>query len=146
LKTNLEGQSCLLSSGAPDSPVHHRIANVHVRCSISFHTKSSRPLVLGIDWRTRHCPVHIGQSGVPNRPLARPRVARRLRGRPLALAVVGSPDSPMNYSRTPPSKPESGEFTADQPAHRTVRCAKLSWSLLHIANSFSNSFLTASST
>jgi hypothetical protein len=30
--------------------------------------------------------------------------------------------------------------------HRTVRCAKSSWSLLHIANSFSNSFLTVSST
>jgi hypothetical protein len=30
--------------------------------------------------------------------------------------------------------------------HRTVRCAKPSWSLLHIANSFSNSFLTVSST
>jgi hypothetical protein len=27
----LEGNSCLLSSGAPDSPVHHRIATVHVR-------------------------------------------------------------------------------------------------------------------
>jgi hypothetical protein len=59
--------------------------------------------------------VHTGQSGVPNRPLVRPRVARRLRGRPLALAAVGSPDSPVNYSRTPPSKPESGEFTVDQP-------------------------------
>jgi hypothetical protein len=56
------------------------------------------------------------------------------------------PDSPVNYSCMPPSKPESGEFTADQPAHRTVRCAKPSWSLLHIANSFSNSFLTVSST
>jgi hypothetical protein len=32
--------------------------------------------VLGISWRT-------GQFGVPNRPLAQPRVARRLRGRPL---------------------------------------------------------------
>jgi hypothetical protein len=141
LKTNLEGQSCLLSSGAPDSPVHHRTATLHVRCSISFQTKSSRALVLGIGWRT-------GQSGVPNRPLARPCVARRLHGRPLALAAVGSPDSLVNYSHMPPLKPESGEFTADQPgAPDTVRwCAKPSWSLLHIANSFSNYFLTVSST
>jgi hypothetical protein len=34
------------------------------------------------------------------------------------------PDSPVNYSRTPPSKLESGEFSADQPgAPDTVRCA-----------------------
>jgi hypothetical protein len=40
-----------------DSPVHHRTTTVHVWCSISFHKKSSRPLVLGIDWRIGHCPV-----------------------------------------------------------------------------------------
>jgi hypothetical protein len=33
--------------------------------------------------------AHRTLSGVPNRPLARPRVARRLRGRPLVLADVG---------------------------------------------------------
>ena len=33
------------------------------------------------------------------------------------------PDSPMNYSRTPPSNPESGEFIANQPsAPDTVWC------------------------
>jgi hypothetical protein len=53
-------------------------------------------------WRTRHCSVHIGQSGVPCRPLELPRVAHRFRGRPLALVTVGSPDSPVH--------------------HRTVRC------------------------
>jgi hypothetical protein len=108
---------CTGQSGAPpDSPVHHRTATVHVRCTISFHTENSRPLVLGIGWRTE-------QSGVPNRPLARPRVVRRLRSRPLALATVGSPDSPVNYSRTPPSNPESDEFTVNQlGAPDTVRC------------------------
>jgi hypothetical protein len=45
-------------------------------------------------WRT-------GQSGAPSRPLARPRVSRRSRSRPLARPTVGSPDSPVNYSRTP---------------------------------------------
>ena len=34
----------------------------------------------------RTCPVHTGQSGAVFRPLARPRVPRGLRGRPLALA------------------------------------------------------------
>jgi hypothetical protein len=35
-------------------------------------------LVLGVGWRTGHCPVHTGQSGVPNRPLRatrRPQIA-----------------------------------------------------------------------
>jgi hypothetical protein len=63
----------------------------------------------------------------------RPRIARLI----VALTTVGSPDSPVNYSRTPPSNPESDEFTADQPgAPDTVRCARLSWSWLHIAKSF----------
>jgi hypothetical protein len=52
-------------------------------------------------WRTGHCLVHTGQSGAPSRPLARPRVSRRSRSRSLARPTVGSPDSPVNYSRTP---------------------------------------------
>jgi hypothetical protein len=87
-------------------------------------------LVLGVGWRTGHCPVHTGQSGVPNRPLLR--ATRRPR---IALPTVSAgdrwltgqsgapPDSPVNYSRTPPSNPESGEFTVDQPGvPDTVRC------------------------
>jgi hypothetical protein len=52
---------------------------------------------------------------VPNRPLLwvthRVKIARPT----VALATVGSPDSPVNYSHTPPSKPESGLFAGDQP-------------------------------
>jgi hypothetical protein len=48
----------------------------------------------------RTCPVHTGQSGASFRPLARPRVAHRSRGRPLARPTVGSPDSPVNFSRS----------------------------------------------
>ena len=48
-----------------------------------------RPLQI---WRT-------GQSGASFRPLARPRVARRFRGRPLAHRTVRcTPDSPVNFS------------------------------------------------
>jgi hypothetical protein len=112
----LEGQTCLLSGGAPDSPVHHLTVTVDVPCAISFHIWRIRPLVLEIGWRTGHCPVHTGQSGVPNRPLARPCVARGLRGRPLVLATVSSPDSPVNYSCTPLRFPESSRFTASQPS------------------------------
>jgi hypothetical protein len=65
------------------------------------------------------------------------RVARRLRSRPLAAGGIGSPDSPVIYSRTPPSIPESSQFNAGQPgAPDTVRCARPSWSWLHTANSF----------
>jgi hypothetical protein len=48
-------------------------------------------------WHTGHSLVHTGQSGAPCRPLARPRVARVLRGRPLAQSTVGSPDSPVHH-------------------------------------------------
>jgi hypothetical protein len=48
-------------------------------------------------WRTGHCPLHTGQSSVPNRPLLRatrrPRIARPT----VALAIVGSLDSPVHH-------------------------------------------------
>jgi hypothetical protein len=44
-----------------------------------------------------HCAVHTGQSGAPCRPLAQatrhPRIARPT----VALAAVGSPDSPVHH-------------------------------------------------
>jgi hypothetical protein len=84
-----------------------------VRCSISFQNWRSRPLQSWSRWRTGHCPVHTGQSGAPIWPLARPRVTRGLRGRPLAQPAVGSPDSPVNYSRTSP------DFSRERPVHRS---------------------------
>jgi hypothetical protein len=44
--------------------------------------------------------AHRTPPGAPVRPLARPRVTRGLCGRPLAQSTVGSPDSPVNFSRT----------------------------------------------
>jgi hypothetical protein len=41
--------------------------------------------------------AHRTLSGAPIRLLARPRVARGLRGRPLAQPTVGSPDSPVHH-------------------------------------------------
>jgi hypothetical protein len=58
-------------------------------------------------WRTGHCPVHTGQSGAPpDRWLGHvsraDRAADRWPGRPLAHRTVWcTPDSPVNYSRTP---------------------------------------------
>jgi hypothetical protein len=119
----LEGQTCHLSGGAPDSPVHHRTFTVAVRCAISFHIWRLWPLVLGVGWRT-------GQSGVPNRPLLRatrrPRFAQPTVGaddRWLTGQSGAPPDSPVNYSRTPLRFPESSRFTVGQPgAPDTVWC------------------------
>jgi hypothetical protein len=41
----------------------------------------------------------------------------------VVLAAVGSPDSPVNYSCTPPKFPESGQFAGSQSGTPdTVRC------------------------
>jgi hypothetical protein len=108
--------------------VHHRTATVTVWCAISFHIGRSRPLGLGTGWR-------IGQSGVPNRPLAwatcRPLIAQPTVDRE-RLWLTGQsgapPDSPVIFSR--------GAFSFSQErrvrrqctwaralkTHRTVRC------------------------
>jgi hypothetical protein len=137
LKAFLEGNSCLLSGGAPDSPVHHRTSPVHCPVQIAFQNWRNRPLKIWSRWRTGHCPVHTEQSSAPIRPLARPRVTRGLRGRPLARQTIGSPDSPVNFSRTPPTN--SQEWPVDQkPAwgtghcpvhHQIVRCTQTAQSL-----------------
>jgi hypothetical protein len=69
-------------------------------------------------------PVHTGQSGASFRPLARPRVARRFRGRPLAHRTVRcTPDSPVNYIRTPSADSRERPLRPRQPgASDTVRC------------------------
>jgi hypothetical protein len=73
-----------------DSPVHHRTSTVHCPVRISFHSWRSRPLDLRAGWCT-------GQSGAPSRPLAwatrRARIARPT----VALAAIGSPDSPVHH-------------------------------------------------
>jgi hypothetical protein len=59
--------------------------------SATRHARIARPTVGSADrWLT-------AQSGAPIRPLARPRVTRGLRGRPLARPTVGSPDSPLHH-------------------------------------------------
>jgi hypothetical protein len=137
----LEGNSCLLSSGAPDSMVHHRTTTIHVRCAISFHIGCSRPLLLGTGWCTG-----------PSRPLelatCRALIARTTVGRWRSWLTEQSgapPDSPVNFSRTPLS------FSREQSVHRrpawhtehcpvhhwTVRCAKPELMLAAHSQSFS---------
>jgi hypothetical protein len=88
---------CLLSGGAPDSPVHHWTAIVACPVQISFHSWRSRPLDLWAGWRTEHCPVHTGQSGALCRSLERATRRPRIWRPTAALAAVGSPDSPVRH-------------------------------------------------
>jgi hypothetical protein len=74
---------------------------------------------------------------------------QRLRRRRLTGQSGAPPDSLVNYSRTPPSSPESGLFIRGWPgAPNTVQCTtgqsgapRPSRSWLYIANSFPISFL-----
>jgi hypothetical protein len=134
LETIQEGKSCLLSGGAPDSPVHHRTSTVHSPVQIAFLNWRSRPLKIWSRWRTGHCPVHIGQSGAHRTvwcphmtvgPATRhARIARPTVGTPdrwLTGQSGASPDSPVNFSRTPVDCfPRAA--TTPQKTHRTVRC------------------------
>jgi hypothetical protein len=150
LRAIQEGNSCLLSGGAPDSPVCHRTCTVQCPMQIAFLNWHSRPLKIWSRWRTGHCPVPpsdrwlghalradcaadrwlTGQSGAPpdspeifSRTPLRFSRERRLRRRRFTGQSGAPPGSPVIYSRTPPSSPEGGLFTETGPgAPDTVRC------------------------
>jgi hypothetical protein len=133
--------------------VAHRTVTVDGPVSISFLFWRTRPLQLWASWLIGHCPVHTGQSGAPCRPLARatrrPRIARPT----VALATVGSPDSPVNYSHMQHNFSQERPFhqrpawrTGHCPVHhRTIRCARLSWTSAAHNQVTCNSFLLFSS-
>jgi hypothetical protein len=93
--------------------------------------------------RTVRC-LHLTVGPADRWPTRHARIARPTVG-PADRWLTGQsgapPDSPVNYSRTPPASPESGLFTRVQPGatntvrcttrhcpvlHQTVRCARLS--------------------
>jgi hypothetical protein len=124
VESNPGRQFCLLSTGAPGSPVHHRtLSGADFFPVLVQPTVGDRFGAVGAPDTVRctpDSPMHTGQSGAPFRPLGRPRVTRGLHGRPLAQPTVDSPDSPVIYSRTPPTKPESSQFARASLAHRTL--------------------------
>jgi hypothetical protein len=65
--------------------------------------------------------AHWTLSGAPLWPLTRPRVMRGILGRPLARLTVGSPDSPVIFSRTPLITSRE-RWLRLWMVHRTVRC------------------------
>jgi hypothetical protein len=71
--------------------------------------------------RTVRCPQPTVGAGHTSR--ADCTADRCAGGRWLTRQSVAPPDSPVNYSRTPPKTPESGQFAGSQPgAPDTVRC------------------------
>ena len=105
-----EDNSCLLSPGAPDT----------VRCGfLSFFGEADR-------WRFRavgapdtvRCPLLTVGSATRRARITRPTVG------PADCWLTGQsgapPDSPVIYSRTPPTKPESSQFARASLAHRTL--------------------------
>ena len=114
-----EGNSCLLSSGAPDSPVHHRTLS-----GADFFPSLAKPTVGDSEplaHRTVRCPLLTVGSAT-----RRARITRTTVG-PTDCWLTGQsgapPDSPMIYSRTPPTKSREQPVRQSQPgAPDTVRC------------------------
>jgi hypothetical protein len=84
----------LLTCGPLDSPVVHRIGHVH--CPVR-HLAPALTLRAQSTLFTVHC-------SCCRRPLAQ-----------VAVAPLGTPDSPVNYSRVAPRIPEGGKFGVDLP-------------------------------
>jgi hypothetical protein len=107
-----------------------RCTTGHCPVQISFLFGRSRPLKIWSRWCTGHCPVHTGQSDAPlltvglatrHAQIAQPTVGPADRW--LTGQSGAPPDSAVIYSRTPPSRPESRQFTWRQPgAPDTVWC------------------------
>jgi hypothetical protein len=106
-----------------------------VRCPISFLLRRSRPLAAREPLAHRTCPVHTGQSGA-HRTVRCPLLAVGSATCPAQIArpTVGSPDSPVNYSRTSPVNSRERPVRSSQPgAPDTVRCSRLSRVLATLA-------------
>jgi hypothetical protein len=88
--------------------VCHRTGTVQCPMQIAFLNWRSRPFKIWSRWRTGHCPVPQSDRWLGH--------ASRV-----DCAADGSPDSPVNFSRTPSTN--SRERTVDQtPAWHTGHC------------------------
>jgi hypothetical protein len=116
LEANKEGHSCLLSGGAPDN--HCRWSGADL---LPFLAQSTVADPWQLAHRTVRCPLPtIGTGHASPADCATDRCAgdRWLTGQSGA-----PPNSPVNYSHTPPIFPESGMFTGGWPgAPDSVRC------------------------
>jgi hypothetical protein len=126
LRAFQEGNSCLQSPGTPDSLVHHRtLSGADFFPSLAKPTVGdSEPLAhrtLSDAHRTVRCPLLTVGSATRRARITRPTVG------PADCWLTGQssapPDSPVKYSRTPPSKSREQPVDRRQPgAPDTVRC------------------------
>jgi hypothetical protein len=103
LRAFQEGNSCLLSPGAPDSPVHHRTLSgadffpVLAQATVGDLEPLAHWTLSGAH-RTVRCPLQTVGSATRHERIARPTVGSA------DLWLTGqfgaSPDSPVNYTRT----------------------------------------------
>jgi hypothetical protein len=107
-------QSCLLSPGAPDSPVHHRTLS-----GADFFASLAKPTVGALEPLAHR--TLSGAHRIVRCPLLTVGSATCLAR--IAWPTVGSPDSPVNYSRTPLITFREQQVRLSQPgAPETVRC------------------------
>jgi hypothetical protein len=121
----LEGHPCILSSGAPDSLVCHWTATVACPVSDCLPNQAQTTVAAPgpLAHRTVWCPLPTIGAATRRPWIARPTFGA---GDRWFTGLSGAPpDSPVNYSRTPPSSPESGLFTRTSLAHRTQSGAPL---------------------
>jgi hypothetical protein len=123
LRAFQEGNSCLLSPGAPDSPVPHQTLS-----GADFFPILAQPTVqdsellahrtLSGAHRTVRCTLLTVGSATRRARITRPTVG------PADCWLTGQsgapPDSPVIYSCTPPTKPESSQFARAIQVHRTL--------------------------
>jgi hypothetical protein len=97
----------------------------HCPVRISFLFWRSRPLAIWSRWRTGHCPVPPSDRWLGHASRA-DCATNRWRARPLAHRTVRcTPDSPVNFSRTPPTIFRERPFHQSRPgAPDTVRCTQ----------------------
>jgi hypothetical protein len=144
LRAFQEGRSCLLSPSAPDSPVHHRtLSGADFFPYLAKPTvEDSEPLAhrtLSGAHQTVWCPLLAVGSATCPAQIARPTVGPADRW--LTGQSGAPPDSPVIYSRTPPSKSREQQVRQSQPgAPDTVRCTQTEQTLAVQSHLFSNSF------
>jgi hypothetical protein len=126
LRAFQEGNSCLLSPGAPDSPVHHRtLSGADLFPYLAKPTGAVfEPLAhrtLSGAHRTVRCPIRTLALATRRARIPRPTVG------PADCWLTGQsgapPDSPVIFSRTLPTKSQEQQLRRCQPgAPDTVRC------------------------
>jgi hypothetical protein len=152
-----EGNCCLLSPGAPDSPVHHR--TLSGADLFPYLAKSTIGALEPLAHRTVRCPLLAVGSATRRARIKRPTVGPATVGS--SDTVRCTPDSPVNYSRTPLISSREQQVHLSQSGapdtvwcttghcpvhHGTVRCTQTELALAEQGHLFSNSISSVSST